>query len=323
MSKVTVDLSEQNPDESVGSNFVLPPVGVYKAKITKCDAESPDDKDDRIHVVIDASPAKGDRFAPIHEYLNLISKAAMWRLDQFLMATKIVTKTKRKAAFDPSTLVGKTVEVYLTHETDTYNGETRTKARVANWILPGTSKAAANGTKAAAEEEDLSEDDDLEALGVAADEEDGAAIDRLTELAEAAGLDVDEYGTWAELAESLGEGSAEEPGEEDASEEEDDLDALAEAADADDEEAQSKLYDLASEKDVDADAYDTWAEVVELIRGGGEDASGSEEEVPDYESMSIVQLKKLAKERSISPTGTREELLARHAEYDESDPFSE
>jgi hypothetical protein len=50
------------------------------------------------------------------------------------------------------------------------------------------------------------EEDDLDALGEAADAEDEEAIDRLTTLAGEADLDPDDYDTWAELATALSEG---------------------------------------------------------------------------------------------------------------------
>lgn len=55
---------------------------------------------------------------------------------------------------------------------------------------------------------------DLEALGVAADDGDEDALAKLAELAEAAGIDPDEYDTWAELAAALPEEEAEEEEEE-------------------------------------------------------------------------------------------------------------
>jgi hypothetical protein len=66
----------------------------------------------------------------------------------------------------------------------------------------------------------------LPALGKAADVGGDKAIETLTELAEAAGLDPDEYDTWAELAEALGEvegGEDDAPEAEEAAADDDDV----------------------------------------------------------------------------------------------------
>lgn len=69
-------------------------------------------------------------------------------------------------------------------------------------------------SEAEAETEGEGGGDDLEALGSAADEGDQDAADRLSELSEAAGLDPNEYETWAALAEALGGSGASEPSSE-------------------------------------------------------------------------------------------------------------
>lgn len=77
--------------------------------------------------------------------------------------------------------------------------------------------AASEGEEEEAEEE-AEEEEDLAALGAAADESDADSIDRLTELAEEAGIDTDLYGTWAELAEALAPSEGEEEEEEEEAE---------------------------------------------------------------------------------------------------------
>src|SRR5262249_52586240 len=132
---------------------------------------------------------------------------------------------------------------------------------------------------------------------------------------------------WAELAEALSGASAEEETEEDEEgSDEPDLDALAEEADVegDDSEAASAIatYIVDNDLEVDPDEFDTWVEVVAAIReAGGEE--GGEEDVPDYDAMSPVALKKLAKERGLPTAGTKEELIERMVQYDETDPFKE
>lgn len=69
------------------------------------------------------------------------------------------------------------------------------------------------------EAEGEAEEATLEALGEAADEGDEDALAKLTELAEAAGIDPDEYESWADLAAALPEEEEEEEEEEEAEEE--------------------------------------------------------------------------------------------------------
>lgn len=79
------------------------------------------------------------------------------------------------------------------------------------------------------DEEEEEEGEDLEAMGAAADDDDADAIERLTELAEEAELDVNEYPTWAELAEAVA-GEEEEEGDEDEDEDEEGEEELDEEA---------------------------------------------------------------------------------------------
>jgi len=74
------------------------------------------------------------------------------------------------------------------------------------------------------------------------------------------------------------------PAEDDTTEagdEEQDLDALAEAADAEDGDAQLALTELATPLGIDPESIDTWAEVVEAIRAAQEGGEDQEEEASD------------------------------------------
>ncbi len=322
MAKIKFDVSGEDADRnSSRQSYELPPAGLHPAKIKTASAEEPENKNPRLHVVIEITKPAKNNFAPIHEYITF-TDASKWKLDQFLQAVGVASKAKRTGEFEDSKLVGKTLQVYLTHETDTWEGNTRTKARVANFLAKSTKVAGE-----AASEEVAEEEDDLDTLGNAADEGDEEAQGKLTDLAEAAGLDPDEYESWLGLAGAITSGGSDEAEEEEEEEAEDgdgdgdDLDALAEAADADDEDAQGKITDLAEAAGVDPDEYETWVEVVAAINeSGGEEEE--EAEVLDYESMGVMALKKVCKERDIPSGGTKEELVVRLQEFDGVDPFA-
>lgn len=77
-----------------------------------------------------------------------------------------------------------------------------------NWVA--VAKMVIAAIEASGEEEEAGEEEaeDLDALGAAADESDGDAIDRLTQLAEENGLDPNDgesYPDWATLATAIGE----------------------------------------------------------------------------------------------------------------------
>lgn len=174
------------------------------------------------------------------------------------------------------------------------------------------------GEEATEGEEEDEESEDLSSLGQAADEGDEAALERLTELAEEAELDPDEYKTWAELAEALAPEEGEE-GEEDESEdegesegEEEDLEALGEAAEGDDEEAQERLNELAAEYELDPDDY-SWIELASAISEASAEGEEAEEEeseeeeeeeavVPEKEDVYMYQPPKAKKKAEVEIT---------------------
>jgi hypothetical protein len=325
VAKIKFDLTDQDPEEASRTALTeLAPKGIYPAQITKIDAEEPEGKDKRLHVVVSITkPAM--TYPPMHEYINLVSKAAAWKFDQLLQAFKLASKTKRTGEFDTDKLAGKNLTILVTHQTDVYEGETRTRARVGSFLPAGKGVTiSANGEEPAGEEEPSWSD-----LGELADEGDEEAATQLREAAEALDIDPDEINTWVEVAGLIeaAEGPEEEAEEEEAeaeeeSEEEDDLDALGAAADEEDEAAAARLAEIIEELEleIDPDEYETWVEVAAAI---AESTTEEEEEAQDYEAMTNLALKKLAKDRGIPATGTKDELVARHQEYDETDPFKE
>jgi hypothetical protein len=88
-----------------------------------------------------------------------------------------------------------------------------TDDKYANWGMVSADLQAASESEEEATEEEAS---DVSALGEAGDAGDEEAQVQLQSLAEAAGIDPDDYASWADLAAALGGGEAEEEAEEEA-----------------------------------------------------------------------------------------------------------
>lgn len=298
MPKVTFDVSGSDPDEATRAPEPPRP-GIYKARLVECtpgfkkgDNGKPDKTRPRLevayqivaHLPKDEPPDEKHEAvgAWVRDYLTF-DESTQRRMDQFLQAFGLATKTKRKGEFDTDKLVAKKPFCKLRVRGDSYTPDgadepvySAKAGGVFKWDAAGgddegfeeekPAKAKGSAKKAAAKAEP--EELDLEALGVAADEGDDDAAATLTEKAEEAGLDTEDYATWAALAEVLGQeggDAADAAGEGD----EEDLEALGAAADeeGDDSEAAQRLTELAGELDepLDPDDYGTWAELAEAI----------------------------------------------------------
>lgn len=137
--------------------------------------------------------------------------------------------------------------------------------------------------EAIGEEPEEEEEADLASIAEAADEGDEDAIAQMNEACEAAGIDPDEYATYAEILPELeSEEEEEEPEYEEEEEEGEgtDLAALGEAADDGDEDAMQQLIDLAEEAGEDPDSYDTYVELAEVL--STEEEEEEEEEESDF-----------------------------------------
>lgn len=126
--------------------------------------------------------------------------------------------------------------------------------------------------------------------------------------------------------------SAEEPEEdedipesEDEDIEDEDIEALIELADAEDEEATARLYEIGGEVGVDPDEYDTWADWLEAYNLAVIDESEAEgddgAEIPDYSTWEIGQLQAECKTRGLPSKGTRSVLITRLEKHDAENPF--
>lgn len=311
MPMIKFDVSDQDADESTAAPEPPPP-GLYKAKILEAvagykngDDGKPDKSAPRIEVtyeVIESADGKNPKVkgGRVWDYVTFYDTTKR-RLDQFLQAIGVATKSKRTGQFDPEKAAkGKIVKIRVSPDrgseeyrpkvggvwkwdgaagdepgTEDDGLATPTPAKAAAGKKAAPAKKAAGATKKAA----APKPPDYQALANAADEEgDDAAAAKLTEFASAAGLDPDDYPTWADLADALvggGEDGAEEPSEPEGPS----LAELGEAADAEPEgEAAAKLTELSEANGIDTNDYATWAELATYLEEQGVDPNAAEED---------------------------------------------
>ena len=190
--------------------------------------------------------------------------APLIQVDEFVKITNIDKTAKGR------------VRYYIDPITDDGSGGVRTPdTAFASEIRPlagDEEETVATLLAQAGEGEITEETEDYAALGSAADGGDESSAARLTEIATEAGLDPNDYESWALLAEALT------PVDED-------LDELATQADEGDEDAAARLTELCEENEVDLTPFaeTTWAEVIPTLTAAmnGEEAPALEEEAPE------------------------------------------
>ena len=316
MPVIKFDVSDVDPDESTAAPEPPPP-GLYKAKIVGAVAGyktgedgKPDKSAPRIEVtyeVIESADEKNKNIkgGRVWDYVTFYDTTKR-RLDQFLQAIGVATKGKRSGSFDPEkTAVGKIVKIRVYGErgredyrpqiggvwkwegstgegaSDDGLGDDETPAAPAKKAAAPAKKAAKKATAATKKAAAPPPPPNWVELGVAADGDDADAAQKLTDAATEAGLDPDDYPTWEELGVVLADGDGQGSGEEESGEEEPEgpsLAELGEAADGDDTDAQATLTELAEANDIDPNAYETWAEVADLLEAAGVDPNASGED---------------------------------------------
>lgn len=170
MAKVKFDVSSADPEKSVARQFEPPLPGNYKAKILECkpgfkqvDGE-PDKNQPRLEIIYEITdkkvkPKEAVGFR-LYEYINF-SEAMAWKMDQFLQATGVSNKKKRKGTFDTDTLVGLPVILQVRGESQTV-GEGDDKTTVYR-ARPGSVAAATEADLEDEDEEDETEEEETEA----------------------------------------------------------------------------------------------------------------------------------------------------------------
>lgn len=269
MPVIKFDVSGSDPKAAFAGGGKQPTPGVYTVKLKdvkpgfrKGDNGQPDKTAPRLEVIAEIQDKKF-KGSLLYDYISF-SEASQWKMDQFLQVLGLASTSKRKGSFDTAKVVNKKLKVRVVG--DTYNGEYRGKL---GSYLPDDDEEGEVEEDEEAEEEsedEESEEDDLEALGEAADNEDEDAVARLTELASEAELDPDDYDTWVELSQALGE--ADPPEEEEEAEDES-------------EEEESEDEEESEEEEDDVPPYSEWslADLRGELENRGLDTTGKKGEL--------------------------------------------
>lgn len=216
MAKFKYDVSGE--EHELRKPIEIPEKRIWIIRVKEVLLEQPKGKDARLKItyqIDEAGPSKGYQ---MYEYINLVQKNVKWKLDEFLLAVGIDTTTKEQGELDTDKLQGKRLRARIIHE-EGNDGVVRGRARSvfalgdedeadSDQSEPEDEEVVVDDTPADAEETVDESEVDWDALGEAADGEDSDAMETLVAYAEAAGVDPDEFPTWAELAALLANGGS-------------------------------------------------------------------------------------------------------------------
>lgn len=321
MAKIKYNVKGVDP----GGDRTLPKAGIHRCKVISCVVAKPEGKDQRIEVqyqVQDDEP-KGSKGYIIYDYINLERDDLDWKVAQFVAAMGL----PESGSMDPEDQVGTglNVRVKIQPESEQYAAKA-----TAGTLLPLDGEGEDDEDLSEEADEDESGDDEIYT------EEDLMLIskDALFEIAGEFEIETPKRLTAAGKTKLIA-AILETQGGEDESEEEDDEDYEQEELEAMDEE---ELIEILEEFELDPDDYSTKKKVGKRVKvifdeeaaiaaildaqeesGDADDESEDEDEAPDYEEMSISDLKALAKERKLDVKGSKKVLITRLTKDDQ--PF--
>jgi hypothetical protein len=107
---VKVNMTGVDPEDSLKSDFLQPPPGVHRCRIKECNpSKSKRSGNPMLEVVF--QPIEGN-FGQVWSYFVFSDESfPKKKMDQFLQAVGVLTKTKRQASFNTDTIIGKQVDV--------------------------------------------------------------------------------------------------------------------------------------------------------------------------------------------------------------------
>lgn len=126
MVNIKVDLTGQDPEDSLGGSYEKPKPGVYSAVVKECTPRYEDEDEEAVRDLevvyeITSKKFKGSR---VWDYVGF-SEAAKWKLDQFMLAIGKATKKKRKFKFNPDDAVDTPVTLRI--RASSYQGDYQPK----------------------------------------------------------------------------------------------------------------------------------------------------------------------------------------------------
>jgi hypothetical protein len=116
--KLKFDVSASDPAKATGSNFEPPPAGTYNCRIdetTMGTTRKGDQMITAVYEIIDGQHKGKKLWDRI-----VLTKAAEWKLDQFLQALGVASSKKRKGVLDLEEIVGERLTVKV--KQGEYNG---------------------------------------------------------------------------------------------------------------------------------------------------------------------------------------------------------
>lgn len=369
MVQIAYDVSGVDHDKTESAQPLgpIPPKGVYTCWVSNIELVKKKGNDKEEQLKFTFRVVAGDhKNYPFYTYVDPSLESTKWKWDQILHAFGIDTRSAEKGKFNSDTYVGKgnnagkktKVRVSFDHSSFTNTNVDPPVTQVSGdvkgvyrfdpskdeeYVPTGDQGHASDGVEGGP-----FGDDDLYALGEAADAGEDSAIAILTARAAEWSIDPDTIDTWVEVAEeitsAISDAQATEPEPEPAKpvkgatkkagakpkapepepepEPEDDMDwsEQGELADADDEDAIAMLTEKAESLGWDVNDYPLWTDLANAIieEAGGEQGNS---EAPNYDEMDDDALRKELETRGLKSNGPRNALMLR-LRKDDGDPFS-
>jgi hypothetical protein len=348
----------------------IPPKGVYTCWVSNIELvkKKGNDKEEQLKFTFRVAGGPHQNY-PFYTYVDPSLETTKWKWDQILVAFGLNTRQAETGKFNSDTYVGKgntagkktKVRVSFDHSTytndkvdppvTTVSGDVKgvykfDPTKDEEFVPTGDLTHASNGVEGGP-----FEDEDLYALGEAADGGEASAIAVLTAKAEEWSIDPDTIKTWVEVAEeitsAISDAAATEPEPEPAQpvkaaakkaagatkkaaaapepelepepepEDEVDWDETGEFADAEDQDSIDLLTAKAEELGLDINAYGPWADLATAIK----ENLGEGGAKVDYDAMDDDALRAELTTRGLKSNGPRNALMLR-LRKDDGDPFA-
>jgi hypothetical protein len=304
MGVLKFDLSDVEP----GQDFDTPiPKGVYKMKILEIE-DGTSKKDDRPMYTVELEVISGEfKGRRLWDYIKYEDDTSQWKLGQLLEALQVASEKKRTGSFNPEKYVGKVVVVRVKHEHDDDYG---TQAKVGSMqpLPEGETEEPADEPEAEPSGDGGGEDDEVTAADVREMD-----LKELKEFAEEQELKDIKF-TKRSKVETKANEIIEALELVDVIEDPEDWDALLELG-----EEELEAYVEQEELEIDTDELDedelrtAIAEELEI-----EEPDGEDNQQPDYDSMSVAELKATCSERGLETKGGKKGMIKRLKADDES-----
>jgi hypothetical protein len=146
--KVKFDVSGTDPSKATGTNFEAPRPGVYNVRIDEV-TNNPSKAGKPMLTIVSEITSGAFKGSKLWDRI-VLTDSSQWKLDQFLQAIGLASKSKRRGVLDTEEVVGSKAVIRV--KAGTYNGEY--SPEIAGWM------PAADSDDLDEEEEDVEEGED-------------------------------------------------------------------------------------------------------------------------------------------------------------------